>query len=154
MTCGPVVRESRRRERVAMRFGLSVAVMFAVGLLMGCSSSDDASSSEDSGVHQAAQAGPTPASLDAFSFQITLGEPFRIDASPLPVAVFHDVTNETEEVLRPFSRINGVFTVADDTGRQRSPASFATHPFDASATFALQAEKEHPRECVARSCWA
>ncbi len=163
---------------------------------MSCGSSDDTSPPAD----QEAEAGPTAASLEAMSFQIALGEPFRIDASPLPgsigelplegniileflslerdltvlpetiplvatgyagdpanitynakgtfVAVFYDVTNETNGVLRPGLHVNGVFTMADGAGRQWSPASFATHPFDASAAFALQADMVDPREWV------
>ena len=53
--------------------------MFAEVLLMGCSSSDDASSED-----QGAQSGPVAESLDALSLQIGPEEPFRIDASPLP----------------------------------------------------------------------
>ena len=36
---------------------------------------------------QEAEPGPTAASLEAMSFQIALGEPFRIDASPLPGSI-------------------------------------------------------------------
>jgi hypothetical protein len=78
------------------------------------------------------------------------GDPANItyDAKSTFVAVFHEVTNETDGVLRPGLHVNGVFTMADGAGRQWSPASFATHPFDASAAFALQADRVDPREWV------
>ena len=54
-----------------MRLGLPLGLMFAVALLMGCGSSGDTSPSAD----QEADAGPTAASLEAMSVQVSLGEP-------------------------------------------------------------------------------
>jgi hypothetical protein len=58
-------------KKIAMRLGLPLGLMFAVALLMGCGSSGDTSPSAD----QEADAGPTAASLEAMSVQVSLGEP-------------------------------------------------------------------------------